>query len=283
MALANILNERTARYFDLVNEPQTLKGIDGIPIADSEYKDFPANGTTIPTNWDVSFGDVLNWSKGRPTEAYFVMENRTLLKNPDRTGSGYLTIPFIVTRNTRNALMKYEYVIQGIGKDYVSTVEMHPDDIFIQKNWGSVPAEMHSRNVEFIYDPLEEFLYVNIPHTSKSKEFKLGSTTMKDIETWFTGALEDQSSFRVKYNFTGPHFQKYHDVYRLHTETLPLPKTWSAVPGTIDIGHDHSRGEWTFYGDRKHLNDAKKHVQEFYKDLSITIEDEPPHKVVSIV
>jgi hypothetical protein len=40
--------------------------------------------------------------------------------------------------------------------------------------------------VEFIYDPLEEFLYVNIPHTSKSKEFKLGSTTMKDIETWFS-------------------------------------------------------------------------------------------------
>jgi hypothetical protein len=46
---------------------------------------------------------------------------------------------------------------------------------------------MRLRNVEFIYDPLEEFLYVNIPYTSKSKEFKLGSTTMKDIETWFNG------------------------------------------------------------------------------------------------
>ena len=64
---------------------------------------------------------------------------------------------------------------------------MHPDDIFIQKHWGSVPTELHSRHVEFIYDPLEEFLYVNIPYTSKSKEFKLGSTTMKDIETWFNG------------------------------------------------------------------------------------------------
>ena len=89
--------------------------------------------------------------------------------------------------NSRNALLTYEYVINGIGKNYVSTVEMHPDDIFIQKNWGQVPNEMHTRNVEFIYDPLEKFLYVNIPHTSKSKEFKLGSTTMKDIETWFTG------------------------------------------------------------------------------------------------
>ena len=89
--------------------------------------------------------------------------------------------------NSRNALLKYEYVINGIGKDYVSTVEMHPDDIFIQKNWGPVPAEFHSRNVEFIYDPLEEFLYVHVPHTSKRKEFKLGSTTMKDIETWFHG------------------------------------------------------------------------------------------------
>jgi hypothetical protein len=97
MALASILNEQTARYIDLVNEPESLKGTNGIPIADSEFKDFPANGTTIPTDWDVSFGDVINWSRGRPTEAYFVMENRTLLKNPDRTGSGYLTIPFVVT------------------------------------------------------------------------------------------------------------------------------------------------------------------------------------------
>jgi hypothetical protein len=61
-------------------------------------------------------------------------------------------------------------------------------------------------------------------------------------------ALEDQSSFRVKYDFTGPHFQKYHDLYRLHNETFKLPKTWSAEPGTIDVGHDHSRGEWIFHG-----------------------------------
>jgi hypothetical protein len=89
--------------------------------------------------------------------------------------------------NSRNALLRYEYVIHGIGKDYVSTVEMHPEDVFIQKNWGEVPREMLSRNAGFIFDPLEEFLYVNIPHTSKSKEFKLGSTTMNDIQTWFAG------------------------------------------------------------------------------------------------
>ena len=88
--------------------------------------------------------------------------------------------------NTRNALLKYEYVINGIGKDYVSTVEMRPDDLFIEKHWGRAPNEIHSRHVEFLYDPLEEFLYVNIPHVSKSKEFKLGSTTMKNIQLWFT-------------------------------------------------------------------------------------------------
>ncbi|CAF1187308.1 unnamed protein product [Rotaria sp. Silwood1] len=281
-SIADILHDRTARYFDLVNNPELLKGIDGLPIADSDFKDFPAKGTKIPDNWDVSFGDVLNWSKGRPTEAYFVMEDRTLLKNPDRTGSGYLTIPFIITKNTRNALLKYEYVINGIGKDYVSTVEMHPDDVFIVKNWGQVPSEMHSRNVEFIYDPLEEFLYVNIPYTSKSKEFKLGSTTMKDIETWFSGALETQASFRVKYDFSGPQFQKYHDLYRLHEEDFSLPKTWSAEPGTTHVGHDFCRGEWIFHGDHKHLHEAKKNIQDFYKDLVIGIED-IPHTTVSIV
>ncbi|CAF1435892.1 unnamed protein product [Rotaria sordida] len=282
MALASIINDRTARYFDLINKPETLKGTDGLPIADSEYKNLPSKGTIIPATWDVSFGDVLNWSKGRPTDAYFVMENRTLLKNPDRTGSGYLTIPFIMTKDTRNALLKYEYVINGIGKDYVSTVEMRPDDVFIVKNWGQVPNEMQSRNVEFIYDPLEEFLYVNIPYTSKSKEFKLGSTTMKDIETWFFGALEDQASFRIKYDFSGPQYQKYHDLYRLHEENFSLPKTWTAEPGTTIVGQDNVRGEWIFHGDNKHLNEAKKNVQEFYKDLVIIMED-IPQKTVTIV
>jgi len=82
-------------------------------------------------------------------------------------------------------LLKYEYVIDAIGKDYVSTVELHPDDIFIQKNWGTVPTSMRTTKVEFIYDPLEEFLYVKVPHASKSKEFKLGSTDIDDIITWF--------------------------------------------------------------------------------------------------
>ena len=77
--------------------------------------------------------------------------------------------------------------MESVGKNYVTTIELHPDDVFIKKNWGDVPSEILSRNAEFIYDPLEEFLYVNIPNTKKSKEFKLGSTTMKDIQTWFAG------------------------------------------------------------------------------------------------
>jgi hypothetical protein len=99
------LNDRTARYFDLINESQTLKRINGIPLADSEFKNFHTLGKTIPVDWDVSFGDVLNWSKGRPTEAYFVIEDRRLLKNPDRTGSGYLTIPFLVTSKIKFLLI----------------------------------------------------------------------------------------------------------------------------------------------------------------------------------
>lgn len=84
-------------------------------------------------------------------------------------------------------MLTYEYIINAIGKDYVSTVEMHPEDIFIQKNWGRLPDEMDLHNIEFIYDPLEEFLYVNIPTVLKSKEFKLGSTTMNDIQQWLSG------------------------------------------------------------------------------------------------
>ena len=97
MMSTSVLVEQPARYFDLVNKPETLKRTDGNPVPDSELKNVPANGSAVPTDWDVSFGDVLNWSHGRPTEAFFVLQDRTLLKNPDRSGSGYLTIPFAIT------------------------------------------------------------------------------------------------------------------------------------------------------------------------------------------
>lgn len=35
-------------------------------------------------------------------------------------------------------------------------------------------------------------------------------------------------------------------------------------------------------GDRKHLNDVKKYIQDFYKDLLITIEDIPQKKVLIV-
>jgi hypothetical protein len=103
MALENAATEQSARYFDLVKRPETLKRTNGSPVADTEFKDhLTTNGTSVPEDWDVSYGDVLNWSTGRPTEAYFVLEDRTLFKNPDRSGSGYLTIPLVVT--SKNSL-----------------------------------------------------------------------------------------------------------------------------------------------------------------------------------
>lgn len=101
MALTVIDDGQPARYFDLFNKPQSLKRENGLAITDSELKDLRENETSIPTDWNVSFGDVLNWSKERPTEAFFVVEDRKLLKNPDRSGSGYLTIPLHVT-STKN-------------------------------------------------------------------------------------------------------------------------------------------------------------------------------------
>lgn len=86
---------------------------------------------------------------------------------------------------TRNALLKYQNVIESIGKDNVSTIEMHPQDVFIKENWGELPEEILSFNAHFMYNPSQEYLLVSLPHISKSKEFKLGSTTMENIKVWF--------------------------------------------------------------------------------------------------
>jgi hypothetical protein len=78
----------------------------------------------------------------------------------------------------------------------------------------------------------------------------------KNIKSWkfpffYTlnySAMEDQASFRILYSFTGPAYQKYHNVYHLQNEHFSLPTTWSVEPGTTDIGHDYCHGEWIFHG-----------------------------------
>ncbi|CAF0960042.1 unnamed protein product [Didymodactylos carnosus] len=267
-----MLGTRTARYFDLANKSEMLKKTNGQPVLEHEYKEVP---TKVPADWDVSPGDLLSWAKYRASETYFVLEDGTLLKNPDRSGSGYLTIPYLITQHTRNVMMMYEYVINELGKDYVSTIEMHPQDQFIIKNYGQLPEQMCTRNIEYIYDPLEKFLYVHVGGASgKSKEFKLGETSVKDIQQWYDGVKEEQAQFRVKYNFDGVNHQKYLQ-YKLQNEKIHVPKTWTIQPGITDAGHDHLRGEWILNGDRKHLNDAKKQIQEYYKDLVVDVEDVP--------
>ncbi|CAF0976375.1 unnamed protein product [Didymodactylos carnosus] len=259
-------------YNSPIGKSDTLKRTNGQLVPSHEYKDVP---TVIPADWDVSPGDVLSWAKYRASECYFVLDDGTLLKNPDRSGSGYLTIPFIITQHTRNVMMMYEYVLNELGKDYVSTIEMHPQDKFIVRNYGELPERMCTRNLEYIYDPLEKFLYVHVTGTSgKSKEFKLGETTVKDIEQWYNGIKDEQAQLRVQYNFDGVQYQKYRD-YKLQYETIQIPKTWTIQPGITNAGHDHIRGEWILTGDRKHVNDAKKQILEFYKDLVVDIEEIP--------
>lgn len=60
--------------------------------------------------------------------------------------------------------------------------------------------------------------------------------------------MQDQASFRIKYDFSGHEFHKYHDSYKLQNQDFPLPQTWSVEPGTTQIGHDHCHGEWIFCG-----------------------------------
>ncbi|CAF0976303.1 unnamed protein product [Didymodactylos carnosus] len=67
-------------------------------------------------------------------------------------------------------------------KNYVTTIEMHPDDQFIVKNYGQLPDYIRTSNLKYTYDLIEEFLYVGVMGSSESKEFKLGKTSVKDIE-----------------------------------------------------------------------------------------------------
>ena len=197
-----------------------------------------------------------------------VTNDGKLLKNPDTSGSGYLTIPLAITSQYPNALEYFSAVLDGVGREYVSSIELAPADAFFATHFSkkALPAVVQKRNdISYSFDPNEDVLYVsNASNPSQSQNFSL-TTKLNDIIEWISSGNETKGKLVVKYNFQG----KESCGKAPRGIISGLPAGWLCEQqGSASYGQDKIQGEWKCEGPEKTKDKARKAIEKFYKGLN---------------
>lgn len=196
----------------------------------------------------------------------------TLLKNPDTSGSGYLTIPLSITSQFSDAVNYFSAVLDGVGRNYVSSIELAPTDSFFATHFSKkpLPASIQKRNdISFSFDPNDEILYVTLPSNPKeSKDFLLNDTKTDDIIQWIASENETKNQLIVKFNFEGK--ETCSKVPRGIVSRLPAG--WKCQQhGSLMLGESQIQGEWKCEGPEKTKEKARKAIENHYKGFSVEI------------
>ncbi|UJR29096.1 hypothetical protein I4U23_010310 [Adineta vaga] len=269
-AKANNNQVTKATYFDLIANPNGL--IKSKSSGNVLKVAKPPRNLKIPDDWDVKPGDVISWSKERPTETFFVTSEGTLLKNPDKSGSGYLTIPLSISSQVSDVINYYSSVLDTLGRDNVSSIELLPTDAFFATHFSKQPLTASIRNrtdINYSFDPNDEILYVTLPtNPNQSQDFPLNSTKLDDIIQYISNENESKGKLTVKFNFEG----------KTTCNKVPrgivtgLPSGWQCQQqGSLMFGENKIQGEWICEGPEKTKEKARKAIEKFYKGLNIEI------------
>ncbi|CAF1283741.1 unnamed protein product [Rotaria sordida] len=258
-----------AVYFDLVNQPNA--SIKSKSTGKFIQLSKPPKNLKVSDDWDVQPGDVLSWSEFRPTETFFVTSEGTLLKNPDTSGSGYLTIPLAITSQFSDAIDYFSSVLDSIGRNYVSSIELTSNDSFFVKKFSKeLPKSIKNRtDISYSFDPNDEVLYVTIEsNPNQSQQFQLETTKIEDIIQWISTSNETKTKFIVKYNFEGKETCSKVPCGII----MGLPPGWqSEQQGSLLVSENKIQGEWKCEGPEKTKEKAQKAIEKHYKGLEIEI------------
>lgn len=200
-----------------------------------------------------------------------VTSEGTLLRNPDTSGSGYLTIPFSISSMYSDVIDHFLPVLDQIGRQYVSSIEIAPTDSFFMKNFSKeLPTSIKNRtNITYSFNPYEEILCVtSASNPNQSQDFSVGNSTIDDIIQYISTMNETKTSFIVKFNFEG----------KETCSKVPrgiiggLPTGWQCTQqGSLTFGDNKIQGEWKCEGPEKTQEKARKAVAKHYKGLDFEI------------
>ena len=211
------------------------------------------------------FGDIVRLSEYRDTETFFVGEKGELIGNPDNSGSGYLTVPFEITKHFDDAIKKFEI-------DYleINDIELKYNDKLILDKINTKNCKI-KENDNFIlsyyfYDNTLEVIFPNGNHN----RFDMNGLTANKIKKWYKSSQLKQSKITVEISVKDDDYirfkKKYKDNY--HPKCLT---TWSTDYGGGSYGGKNLIERIYYKGPSNETKKVTDMINNFFKDFQQNI------------
>jgi hypothetical protein len=130
----------------------------------------------ISKGLEYNYGDLVAFSKYRDTQTFIIGKEGKLIKNPDYSYAGYLSIPYEITKYLYNAVEKYSEI-------EVQYIDLRFDDNFIKENINT-DENVLLETFQISYNIETQQLYLDFPN-NKTNVFNIENTTSKEIIEYY--------------------------------------------------------------------------------------------------
>ncbi len=122
-----------------------------------------------------NYGDLVAFSDYRDTGTYIIGKEGKLVKNPDYSDSGYLTIPYEITQYLNDAVGKYS-------ETEVMFIDLRYDDKLILDKINSTSDKL-PKEWKYTYYTPENEISVKFPNSQHT--FSIKDTSAFKIKKWY--------------------------------------------------------------------------------------------------
>jgi hypothetical protein len=202
----------------------------------------------------------------------------SFLKNPDESGSGYLTIPAKILEPVTDALAKYKVLIDNPSISPTFNLHISPHDIWFLTNLGTDALSQIQDwdfDLHFTAGSLEE-VYIKPPHILKPHAF-LPPLQWNSIKEFFHYKGLAQCWFSVSVTLDEAALGRYREKYSPHKKygwltTKPdLGPMWSLESGGCGVRSGHNHFTWMLEGPLNMMDTAVKQIEEWFEGFDYTI------------
>tara|TARA_B100001093_G_C26838345_1_gene1019405 strand:- start:2245 stop:3003 length:759 start_codon:yes stop_codon:yes gene_type:complete len=218
--------------------------------------------------YKYNFGDLVAFSDYRDTDTYIIGKEGELVRNPDYSDSGYLTIPYEITKYLDNAVEKYSNV-------EAMYIDLRYDDKFILENINTKSCKILEKWKWELTWNYNNNLYVKFPN-GKGHEFNPKSSSAYTIKKWYEASHEEQTKVKVYYEISDASYYKFLEKYGkdnyewLHAEPK-IPSTWSIQKSSSGGGSANHYCNYIYHGPSKDKEKIITSINKFYKGFNYKI------------
>jgi len=218
---------------------------------------------------EYNYGDLVAFSDYRDTCTCIIGKKGKLISNPDNSGSGYLSIPFSITKYLKDAVSMY-----GHQDLCVNDIDLRFNDKFILENINTKKCKILKKwNWKIAWCQTE--LFVKFPN-GKSNSFNIKETNSEKILEWFKSSEKEQTKFRVKINLENEDLKKFKekfgkDNYQWLSASPKIPNTWSEYNGSSGGGSNNHYSITHYQGPIDDKDILINNIKDFYQGFNYQI------------